>query len=451
MVGIGLLVIVACCGLRIMTVSSARSIQVLISLLAICLEILVIGIRLGRFRVGNSFVWAFVIYLVIGTVPKIASLSGMLSNPDDMARNNPELAFLTYSDLAHALILVVMALGICMLLILAVPTSTPPGSEFAEQVPNLGSLRNFLVATVLIGGLAIGLAKAFHLGALGQAPVRLPFGAATIITRCESDVAPDLAILALYYAVRLQRYERSVLVLNVLLAVGRAFVTTSRGTIPLCAVSILVVYALSARQMAGSRALVRVGAIFAVGLLLFPILSSTRTHQITGVAAPSSSLSVGEILLLSLTRVQGADGILQMSHSEATIPHVGTLEAFSGSQMTLSPYYTTKIVGVTRPDDFRSPGIIGAALILGGFHWWPLALIGVIGIFLLLGRFALRRGPRVVMAAILVGFADNYNEGTMAVLPIVMFVLVLLGIGFIHERLTSPDDPAPMGLEGSVR
>ena len=410
---------------------------------AICVLILFIAFWLGPFRAANCYMWAMLVYLIVGTIPKITWLANTLSDPFIMARDNPELRFVTYPDLSHALRTTTLALGMFALVVWAFPAAqNRPRSR--SKLPTVETLRKLLIVTAILATISVALCQALHLGVLGEATRNLPLGLSTIITRTRSDIAPDLALLSLYYAINLRRFERTALALNVGLAIASAFVTTSRGTVLLCAVSIFVLYSISHTKAPGLRRmrikpiLLRVGAILAVGLLLFPLLSSIRTQQLTDTqSVPSSNESIADIALLSVTRVQGADGILQTQHADTSLarPSIGTL--FSGSQLSLAPYYTAEVVGVTRPNDFRSPGVIGAAFLLGGSHWWPIAMLALVGLFFALGRILMLASPAAVIATLLVGYAADFNEGLVSVYPGIFFVAIVFGINYVHRRLIS--------------
>jgi hypothetical protein len=402
--------------------------------------LVIIGLRLGPLRLENSHIWFLVVAIVVGHLPRLAALTSARRSPSTMARENFEALWVTYDDLTHALQTFTVALTIITVFILAIPLAPRRNTFDGALLPDHRRLKALILASAALGAVALALGTVLDLASLGQSVVRLPFGLDTVINRTRSNIAPGLALLALFYAIRLGRYERGAIMVLVGLAGGSAFLTTSRGTIFLTALSIMLMYTFAAAGPSRRRGFLIVGVLVLLGLLAFPILSALRGERISGeqhFAWTSGVHGVQYTAERVVTRVQGADGLLFMQREQERARADSLSEKFSGSSLSLGPYYTREIVGVTAPNDFRSPGILGASLLIAGPSLLPFTILLFFSIALAAAHALGNRGVSAVSTVLIAGYMFDLNEGNLSVRPMSFFVLTVLFLAAAHRVITN--------------
>lgn len=410
--------------------------------------LLAITLKLRTLHVGNAALWFFVAVLVAGTFPKLSILMADRDDPEVMVQEHPELLFVSYSDIVQAHRLAAFSMVLVAIFVISLP---PPDRKPAPwvQVPSSRRVKALLTVTLLLGSLATALTHFLGLAILGNEVVRLPLGLDIVINRTRSDVAPSLALLALYYAIRTSCCERTALILVVSLAAGNSFVTTSRGTIFLSAISVALLYHFTGSRARRRRTYAMAGLVVLMGLIAFPFFSALRMERVTGEEnrfALQDVFSVGEVSGRVLTRIQGADGLLTIERSLRDGDTASLSDKFSGSALSLGPYYTHQIVRVDTPNDFRSPGFIGAAMLLAGPAGFPLVLVLFPAVATVASRVLVWVGVPAVSCVLVVQFVLELSEGTLAVKPAVFFVFTLFGVAVVHNQLAR-DDPNRHGTD----
>jgi hypothetical protein len=215
------------------------------------------------------------------------------------------------------------------------------------------------------------------LATMGQATTHLPRRADTLINR-SAELFSALLLTLLWLADFLKSSRVSAVVLVLFLAahfVG-ALVSTSRGALFSAGLLILFLW-LFTGKLTRSRAALMIGLAF-TALVAIPVLSALRQVNLTfgsrGEGAPvlTSAVSVLDFAqisaasMFSVFRVTGADDVWHTSeYLEARDP--GLRERWSAMWDEGVPvFFTRHVVGLIAQGDYRAPGFVGTALLLGG-------------------------------------------------------------------------------------
>lgn len=203
-------------------------------------------------------------------------------------------------------------------------------------------------------------------GVLGQANPSLPLHLGTVLTFGRDFLAIALFTLGIWVLDSARSQWTAVAIgLLVAAAIIDGFVSTSRGSLVTLLAPLLLMLLLT-RRFTNNR---RIGLLFIAiaTLALFPIFSNLRTEKLSGQAATTSAPLLGSLVdsgTLVIGRVTGVDGVWYALDHRGNFSVPNTLSFLQPGK--LADYYTHQVVEVPVANDFRSPGLIGGLMIVGG-------------------------------------------------------------------------------------
>jgi hypothetical protein len=215
----------------------------------------------------------------------------------------------------------------------------------------------------------------------GNASTVLPFRLGTFIVRAQ-DVLTAIQFLCIWAAERSgsRRIWLAALTASGVSVVAISIISTSRSALLALALPVFFLWLLSAR-LTPSRISV-IGVVAAVFAVLFPFVDALRyarlagqTNFLEGVSFARglvNQVGLGASLRVAgypiLFRFIGADGV--WFSSRLGWPSTARIAAIARESLT--GYFTTNVVGTLQERTFRSPGLVGALLVLGG---WPAVVL----------------------------------------------------------------------------
>jgi hypothetical protein len=223
------------------------------------------------------------------------------------------------------------------------------------------------------------------------------------------------------------------------LALVDTVVTSSRGSLPKLGLPVIFLWLLIGRITRRRLAILVVAGVASV--LLHPFASAVRIARIQSVtgsvwdilsgAAVTAwsgnlldSASVGGQRVAN--RVVGAEGVW---FSLSAMPDGFDTQRIRAhlTDEPITNYYTRRVVGVTSPFDFRSPGLVGFAMLVGGGPGVvviPSAF--VLFVYAVWRQLARLRSSPVALSIWMMSALLLAMEGTF---PLASFVMPLAGVG----------------------
>lgn len=362
---------------------------------------------------------------------------------------NPELNWVSIHTIAGGFAYITLAFSsVCL--------SCWVGLTVFERVPALpepaavsDSDASRFVLAVAAAGLAVGVFQAWYgFGVMGVESQRLPFRADTLLIRLRTDVVPALLYLAVWRADRTagRRVWLAVWASMAALAVADSVLSTSRGSLVKLGLPVLFLWLVTGRFT--RRRSVLLGAAGALAVLMYPFASAMRsarmsTSEGTAEAAAGAVAAVfrgdlwesaGSTTGAAADRVTGADGVWFAMGDMPPGVDVDRLLRHVFAE-PIHVYYTREIVGVTRPADFRSPGLAGFAMLVGGLP----ALAVFPGAFALAAgatwtRLARLRSAPVALSLFAFALFSVAMEGTFTVGDLAMPFLAVAAVEAVYRR-----------------
>jgi hypothetical protein len=274
--------------------------------------------------------------------------------------------------------------------------------------------------------------------ALGEAASEIPFGLGTPVYRAQADLIPGIFLLFAEAAYR-EGHRRKYLGWVVALAafnLALGLITTSKAGLIFFIVQLLFLMYLTGQNIFARPITL---AILGVGsLLAFIVAAQLRAQTLLGTdALIMISLYEGRVLQtllevsgLILNRLPGVEGLaLYCGYACNAIPALET-PSFSGEA---GAYFTQQVIGVQGDFDYRSPGLIGGAIIIAGSIGGGMLVVAFLRSVLSLLKFMDNKGFSAAARALLCfGIFRFILEGIWAWQD-----LASLAIGVILVELTA--------------
>lgn len=387
----------------------------------------IIGRRFGSLSISNVHIWILFASILAGTLSKLTLLSRAIRDPARMYSDLPELAFVDDRALLRAVVTLATGLAIFTATLVILPNVRRKATSLSIAPARI---RFLLIVTVLLGTGAALVQRQLSVGVLGGSSTGSSL--ATLVTRATGSVVPGLALLALFYAATAKRHELAAIIVHVGLAAGSSLLTTSRGTLFVALLNLVLMYSILGRIDAR---LIFISMIILVsGLVMFSLATSLRQASISG-ATSGGPISLVDNAIFVFTRIQGADGLLHVARysNGNDLPIASsTTGRYDGG---VAKYYTQDVVGVKRENDFRSPGLFAAVLIMVGIDGFPLGLVFLGAFSHILFGWLSRRGAVNVSAVMVASYIVPFSEGSLSDRDLLFFALTILGLSRVHHVL----------------
>jgi hypothetical protein len=315
-----------------------------------------------------------------------------------------------------------------------------------------------LIAACAVASLVLAFLRfVLDIGVLGRETVHLPWRFDTVIFRSQSHLLPALFLYALWAAERAGRSRLAI-------AAGAAFfghqvvvslLSTSKSGLVWFALPVLFLW-LCDRGLTRRR-LAFVGAVLAAVIVGYPVVTALRQARVQTPGVQSAgdvAHTVAHLLATQpptvmaqetarrlIVRVNGAAGVWFTLSAAAR--EGGLDRLWPDRRVPLIRYYTRDICGVTRPGDFRQPGLVAAFLLAGGPYdvWlWVVFVGGWAFAWWAAGRMWTAPVARALMAVHMLVFA---NEGTLSWPDLATAACCVLLIEGIHRRLAAGPANSP--------
>ena len=334
---------------------------------------------------GRSL-WAWVILLVFvqGYYVKSYWFARIVQTPGFMLVNH-ELYWLSADQIAAGLVPITWAF--CTFCVVAWVLLGPVPTEVAtaeEPPPSDESRALSLIALATAVGFAAGAVQWYlGFGVMGVENDPLPLRLDTIIVRTRAELVPGLIYLGIWSVDRSRRWTTwAVAAGSLLLMAGLDTVlSTSRGSFARYGLPVLFLWLLTGRLTARRAAFVALTLLLT--LALHPVASALRAQRMSEsmVARGGEELDAADgstlfTLGVLASRVGGAEGVWYVAgRMDEGVDAARVVDHLSGA-LPIHVYHTRAIVGLPAIVDFRSPGLLGGLMLLGGRAWWLWLLAG---------------------------------------------------------------------------
>jgi hypothetical protein len=410
------------------------------------LDALACALLLGQLsKPAERTLWAWIglAVFVDGDFLKMIILARRLDDPAYVATLYPQLEWLTRAQLLHGYSW--MTLGFVVYCLAATIALSRSSSARGSSEPDSSIVRLRLDLTLdlaagvfLIYLLATLLQVKSGYGVLGASNQGLSGPVGATLTLYRRYLTPALLLLALWMFDRRKPMLARLVTLAILVAgVIDAFATSSRGSLVAFMLPVFLLFILTRRLTPSRRAFI--GGTAIAGIVLFSIISAIRfgtsSTSVKGNSVPSISELVGSGTVV-LARVQGAEGVW------FALPFADTGLSLSRTVHFLHPptmrdYYTYSVVGVTKPNTYEAPGLMGAFMIIGGAGGLIVLMIGFV---FLVERSWSRIGRRFKTWPVALALTGSYlvgfmGEGTLLLGDLVKLGLVILTCELVYTRV----------------
>jgi len=389
--------------------------------------------------------WAWIGLAVFldGDFLKMIVLARRLDDPAYVARLYPELVWLTRAKLLQGYSW--MTLGFVVYCLAAAVALSRSSKARASSQPDSSKVRlrlditlDLAVGVFLVYLLATLLQVKSGYGVLGARNQGLSGPVGATLTLYRRYLTPALLLLALWIFDRRKPMLARVVTSAILVGgIIDAFATSSRGSLVTFMLPVFFLFILTRRLTPSRRAFIAGTAI--AGIVLFSIISAIRFGTSSKGANRSSLPSVEELVgsgTVVLARVQGAEGVW------FALPFADTGLSVSRTVHFLHPptmrdYYTYSVVGVTKPNTYEAPGLMGAFMIIGGAGGLIVLMIGFVYLversWSRIGRgFKTWPVALALTGSYLVGFM---GEGTLQLGDLVKLALVIFTCEVVYTRV----------------
>lgn len=401
-------------------------------------------VQLAKPPSQTLWAWVGLFVFIDGDFFKMIILARRLHDPTYIASLYPELESLTRETILHGYAF--MTLGFITYCVVAAAALTRTSRPRIAPQPDQSRVR---LRTDLTLDLAAGVFLVYLLatllqvksgyGVLGATNQGLSGPIGTFLTLLRRYLTPALLLLSLWIFDRRNPALARFVALSILMAgVIDAFATNSRGSVVAFMTPVFLLYIVTGRVTMPRRAFVVATAVAIV--VLFPIISALRFHTKSSTNAEGQTIPAIQELVGSgtvvLARVQGAEGVWFAVPFADTEFSVSRTAHFLHST-TLRDYYTYTVVGVTQPNTYEAPGLIGAFMIIGGNAGVVILMAGFVLLVERSWSFIARRFQTwpvglALTASYLLGFI---SEGTLLVGDLVKLALVVVTCELVYTRL----------------
>jgi hypothetical protein len=280
------------------------------------------------------------------------------------------------------------------------------------------------VFTTFLFGLLAAIQASLGLGQLGANAGQLPFALDTLLALFVQRVGPAVLLLCAWMFDGFRpRWSNVVVLMLALLAALETYITTSRGI----AISLFVPVVLM---------------WIVLVLLVRPLISNLRVERLTNTRGNESLQildlqSAANSAIETATRVTGAYGVWQAQKHQEPFGPSTVIDFLRPNYLT--SHFTYDVVGLPRESaiaDFRSPGVIGGAMVLGGSAGVLVIVTGTIaGFAFVWRRLQLFRAWPVVLALVAQAALEFTSESSTTLL--VKFALAIALVEFLCRRVLS--------------
>lgn len=316
--------------------------------------------------------WTMLGIFLVGYFLKMAWFAPKVAQPFRLARNYPELGSLTADRLIRAYPWV--TLGFASFCLTAAVTlgrrrSQPPPSPVASpRAIRANGAMHLAIGVTLVYGIATVIQFWLQYGVLGAANPTLPLGLGSALTLFRKSLAPALLLLAVFvFDGSKPANTRTMVGLLLGMACVESLVSTSRAAILLATAPVFFLWLFTNRLTRARRLGSLLVALFVV--MLFPVISSLRLARLNLSDNAPVVISVGALvenasLVVNRITAGGIDGVWQ-SIGHTGEPSIQRTASFLRPRSMIETF-TTDVVGVSTPNDYRAPGVLGGLMIIGG-------------------------------------------------------------------------------------
>lgn len=228
---------------------------------------------------------------------------------------------------------------------------------------------------------------------LGEAPAVIPYGLGTPIYRSQADLIPGMFLLfaeAAWMTGARRNYAgwiAGLAIFNLLMAL----LTTSKAGLIYFAVQFVMLMYLTGQDIFAKPW--RLALLALGGVLVFIVAAQLRSQALLGTdALILHSLREGrivdtllEVVGMIVNRLPGTEGLALYCGLTCTGLPDFTVPVLNGEAGRI---FTQEVVNVRTDFDFRSPGFIGGAIIIGGLWGGALLAVAFLAFWLVLLRIA---------------------------------------------------------------
>jgi hypothetical protein len=283
---------------------------------------------------------------------------------------------------------------------------------------------------------------------MGFETVHLPLRLDTIIFRLQSGVIPILLLLVIWILDIPKRRWWWFLALGLLLfhSLAVSVIAASRAGLINFSLPVFFLW-LTARRLTRKRVLIMSLPVLGT-FLVFPLVSAFRAARIMKTDNFVGAMTVamqyldaadwGESMRATamhlIIRVIGAEGVWFIQRYAVESLTLG-VPSWSIFQEPLAEYYTYQVLGFTILGDFRSPGLVGAFMLLGGFP--GVIILWMVFIFLVYymwEKMSLLKSAPVALATFACFLFSFVGEGTLQVQDWVSCVGAIYVCEWIYRR-----------------
>jgi hypothetical protein len=419
--------------------------------------------HIGRPVSHTLWVWIIWLLFLAGYAAKTLVMALLIPTPDLVVTlMNPEWRWVTAADLADGVYWWAAAFA-CFCLVAGPAVEWWPARTMEDPgAVYLARARTLLFALVATSLVLQATRVHLDIGIMGIVQEhRLPFRLDTLLFRSQSTLVPALLLLTVWVFDTTRTRGLWLAAVGALLLhfVMLSLIMTSRAGLVNFALLLVLLWAVTRRLPKRAIILASVGV---PALLLFiPFMTAVRAARLTAGEGAAEALvsavqAFGEAdiagtalrtMLHVQVRVTGADGVWFV---QRRVLKAGLSDFPSGIPIEgpVGLFYTRDVTEITIAGDFRSPGIVGSLMLMGGI-WGPTLLfalfVGAVGVWWR-ALLYLRTGPvaMAVSGAILTVFV---MEGLWQVPDLVTGMATVGVVELVHRWWLLA--PVPNGLEGA--
>jgi hypothetical protein len=336
--------------------------------------------RLGGPIRRTLWVWLLLFVLLQGYLYKTIWVAGMVDREEVMIIYFPELLWLTPEVVMEGYHwMTVGYLIICVVSWLALGARLPTAAGALPMVSPAAARRVVWLAVGLFVCYLVGtlLALSLGVGLLGAETQHLPFRLNTLISRSLMDFIPALMVLCLFMLDTLRTRKQWWLCLALIAAAATVYTlaTTSRGGIIRFIVPVLFLWLLTNRMTRSRVAIFGIAAVLVITSLQFiSTVRLVRTYEsadlptaVIEAAQRLETTSQSDSTLFSLAhlarRIGNAEGTWFALKDRSERPVRAPVSEMI-IERSIIDYYTESIVRVANPGDYRTPGLLGAFILV---------------------------------------------------------------------------------------
>lgn len=248
------------------------------------------------------------------------------------------------------------------------------GTLPAQKRPSIVMMPKFALSVFIVATTIVSLILRLNYGAkLGEGAINLPFLLGPLLNRSQSDLIPGVLILMIEISwINSDRRSYYLWLLFFLgFQVALSAITTSKAGIIFFAIQILLLLHFMGKALFKNKLNILWMSIF--GILFFVIGSELRSQAIFGTESEYYKMLmdgyvievITRVLGIILNRLPGLEGVALICGFDCSHLSDFAVPSFNGDATMI---FTRDVMGVSRDFDYRSPGLIGGAILIAG--WW---------------------------------------------------------------------------------